>query len=252
MLLPLASPRSCAPGGSTGTPDRRRPASCGVDDSIVTCARTRGSRMKFLPVAAPTASAIWTMSASLKFGVIRWFGGAAAPRRRCAEASGREQGGPASQARATQGEESGHCHSGMVPGRRRRRACSVRRLPGGYAHSPASVPAEEVAGRIREAARRCRCHRRRALPLPAQPVDICRVRSCCLPFLITVTCASLEEPRVLKTSWPRDGSSSGVPLIAVTRSPGPQAETNERLAVATGVNADSPAACPEQIRAVDA
>src|SRR4051794_39379685 len=29
--------------------------------------------MKFFPVAAPTASAICTMSASLKLGVIRWF-----------------------------------------------------------------------------------------------------------------------------------------------------------------------------------
>src|SRR6185312_64222 len=47
----------------------------GVDDSMVTCARTRGSMMKFLPVAALTASAIIVMSASLKFGVIFcWFG----------------------------------------------------------------------------------------------------------------------------------------------------------------------------------
>src|SRR5215467_12704357 len=43
----------------------------GVEDSIVTCARTRGSMMKFLPVAALTASAIWVMSASLKLGVMR-------------------------------------------------------------------------------------------------------------------------------------------------------------------------------------
>ncbi len=42
-----------------------------VDESIVTCARTRGSMMNVLPVAAPTASAIKVMSASLKFGVMR-------------------------------------------------------------------------------------------------------------------------------------------------------------------------------------
>src|SRR5689334_19437587 len=34
--------------------------------------------MKFLPVAAPTASAICTMSASLKFGVMRWLLGCCA------------------------------------------------------------------------------------------------------------------------------------------------------------------------------
>src|SRR5256886_11911040 len=38
---------------------------------MVTCARTRGSMMKFLPVAALTASAICVMSASLKLGVMR-------------------------------------------------------------------------------------------------------------------------------------------------------------------------------------
>src|SRR4051794_40371237 len=43
----------------------------GVDEIIVTCARTRGSTMKFLPVAAATASVICVMSASLKFGVMR-------------------------------------------------------------------------------------------------------------------------------------------------------------------------------------
>src|ERR1700730_2805447 len=43
----------------------------GVDEIIVTCARTRGSTMKFFPVAAATASVICVMSASLKFGVIR-------------------------------------------------------------------------------------------------------------------------------------------------------------------------------------
>ena len=48
-----------------------RPASSASSDSIVTCARTRGSRMKFLPVAALTASMICVMSASLKFGVMR-------------------------------------------------------------------------------------------------------------------------------------------------------------------------------------
>src|SRR5882757_10948641 len=42
-----------------------------VDAIIVTCARTRGSTIKFLPVAAATASVIWVMSASLKFGVMR-------------------------------------------------------------------------------------------------------------------------------------------------------------------------------------
>ena len=42
-----------------------------MEESIVTCARTRGSMMKFLPVAALTASAIWVISASLKFGVMR-------------------------------------------------------------------------------------------------------------------------------------------------------------------------------------
>jgi hypothetical protein len=40
-------------------------------DSQVTCARTRGSMMKFLPVAALTASISCVMSASLKFGVMR-------------------------------------------------------------------------------------------------------------------------------------------------------------------------------------
>src|ERR1044072_5816703 len=43
----------------------------GVDEIIVTWARTRGSTMKFLPVAAATASVIWVMSASLKLGVMR-------------------------------------------------------------------------------------------------------------------------------------------------------------------------------------
>src|SRR3954468_2662086 len=43
----------------------------GVDEIIVTCARTRGSTMKFLPVAAATASVICVISASLKFGVMR-------------------------------------------------------------------------------------------------------------------------------------------------------------------------------------
>src|SRR5882724_2193964 len=43
----------------------------GVDEIIVTCARTRGSTMKVLPVAAATASVIWVMSASLKFVVMR-------------------------------------------------------------------------------------------------------------------------------------------------------------------------------------
>src|SRR4029077_20633103 len=43
----------------------------GVEDSMVTWARTRGSMMKFLPVAADTASAICVMSASLKLGVMR-------------------------------------------------------------------------------------------------------------------------------------------------------------------------------------
>src|ERR1700730_12460836 len=43
----------------------------GVDEIIVTCARTRGSTMKFLPVAAATASVICVMSASLKLGVMR-------------------------------------------------------------------------------------------------------------------------------------------------------------------------------------
>ena len=38
---------------------------------MVTCARTRGSTMMFLPVAAATASMTWVMSASLKFGVMR-------------------------------------------------------------------------------------------------------------------------------------------------------------------------------------
>src|SRR5579864_1187038 len=43
----------------------------GVDEIIVTWARTRGSTMKFFPVAAATASVICVMSASLKFGVMR-------------------------------------------------------------------------------------------------------------------------------------------------------------------------------------
>jgi len=51
----------------------------GVDEIIVTWARTRGSTMKFFPVAAATASVICVMSASLKFGVIRH--GPAVPKR---------------------------------------------------------------------------------------------------------------------------------------------------------------------------
>src|SRR4051812_21526552 len=43
----------------------------GTDEIIVTCARTRGSTMNVLPVAAATASVICVMSASLKFGVMR-------------------------------------------------------------------------------------------------------------------------------------------------------------------------------------
>src|SRR6266702_6461869 len=43
----------------------------GVDEIIVTWARTRGSTMKFFPVAAATASVICVISASLKFGVMR-------------------------------------------------------------------------------------------------------------------------------------------------------------------------------------
>src|SRR4051812_17066973 len=43
----------------------------GVDEIIVTWARTRGSTMKVLPVAAATASVICVMSASLKFVVMR-------------------------------------------------------------------------------------------------------------------------------------------------------------------------------------
>src|SRR5256885_7274899 len=42
----------------------------------ISCARTRGSMMKFLPVAAATASAICVMSASLKLGVMRCACGA--------------------------------------------------------------------------------------------------------------------------------------------------------------------------------
>jgi len=57
-----------------------------VEDSIVTCARTRGSMMKFLPVAALTASAICVISASLKFGVMRCDCGAGGGG--CAGASG--------------------------------------------------------------------------------------------------------------------------------------------------------------------
>src|SRR3569832_298700 len=44
----------------------------GVCDSSVTWARTRGSGMIVLPVAAATASMTWPISASLKFGVMRW------------------------------------------------------------------------------------------------------------------------------------------------------------------------------------
>src|SRR5216110_2653972 len=55
---------------------------------MVTCARTRGSMMKFLPVAAATASAICVMSASLKLGVMRCACGACcACCACCAEAS---------------------------------------------------------------------------------------------------------------------------------------------------------------------
>src|SRR5882672_5456567 len=39
---------------------------------MVTCARTRGSGMMVLPVAAATASMTWPISASLKLGVMRW------------------------------------------------------------------------------------------------------------------------------------------------------------------------------------
>src|SRR3569833_487761 len=49
----------------------------GTDEIIVTCARTRGSTMNVLPVAAATASVICVISASLKFGVMRpdcWAG----------------------------------------------------------------------------------------------------------------------------------------------------------------------------------
>ena len=53
-------------------PGRTPPAIIGVEDSMVTWARTRGSMMKFFPVAAATASAICVMSASLKLGVMRW------------------------------------------------------------------------------------------------------------------------------------------------------------------------------------
>ncbi len=49
---------------------RRRRAST---KCMVTCARTRGSRMKVLWVAMDTASAICPMSASLKFRVMRGF-----------------------------------------------------------------------------------------------------------------------------------------------------------------------------------
>src|SRR6185437_8552885 len=42
----------------------------GAEEYIVTCARTRGSRMKLFPVAAATAWTICVMSASLKFGVM--------------------------------------------------------------------------------------------------------------------------------------------------------------------------------------
>ena len=55
-----------------GTPRRTRPGVIGVCDSIVTCARTRGSGMMVLPVAAATASMTWPISASLKLGVMRW------------------------------------------------------------------------------------------------------------------------------------------------------------------------------------
>ena len=55
-----------------GTLRRRRPGVIGVCDSMVTCARTRGSGMMVLPVAAATASMTWPISASLKLGVMRW------------------------------------------------------------------------------------------------------------------------------------------------------------------------------------
>ena len=58
-------------GGLDLVRPRTAPGDSGVEESIVTCARTRGSMMKFLPVAALTASAICVMSASLKLGVIR-------------------------------------------------------------------------------------------------------------------------------------------------------------------------------------
>jgi hypothetical protein len=40
-------------------------ADIGVFDTIVTCARTRGSTMKFFLVISLTASTIWLRSASL-------------------------------------------------------------------------------------------------------------------------------------------------------------------------------------------
>ncbi len=66
------------------------------------------------------------------------------------------------------------------------------------------------------------------------------MRSCCLPFLITVTCASLEVPRVVKTSWPRDGIVERRAVDGEHEVTRPQADTGKRLAVATGVNAEAP------------
>ena len=55
-----------------------------------------------------------------------------------------------------------------------------------------------------------------------------------------VTRASVEELSVAKISWARSLSSSGVPLMAVTRSPGAQADARKGLAVGARIDPKAP------------
>ena len=57
------------------------------------------------------------------------------------------------------------------------------------------------------------------------------------PLRSTMTVTRSDAPIVLKISMPRCGSSSGVPLIESTRSPGCRPELRELLAITTRIDA---------------
>ncbi len=154
---------------------------------------------------AATASAICVMSASLKFGVMRW-------RSAARSASDARQQHARPRAGQTNEVRSRECcpenARGLLGGFRRRGLGSGGRAPA----PPGCTPSGSGSGRRTAGAAACpgrllfgaRCG-----SASWRDLRHIQVRSCCWPLRITVTRASLEVPRVRKISWPRAGSSSG-------------------------------------------